>query len=102
MPRAARRLTSCNQRKCRRGKIVVFEERDLERENGFSGSVSHFPRQHREGHLGRRKRVRSEEHTSELQSRSDLVCRLLLEKKKQKPYKLFIILSHLITNNSPR
>src|SRR2546421_7931764 len=26
---------------------------------------------------------RSEEHTSELQSRSDLVCRLLLEKKKQ-------------------
>src|SRR6266403_3394078 len=28
--------------------------------------------------------VRSEEHTSELQSRRDLVCRLLLEKKKQK------------------
>src|SRR5207249_7059018 len=28
--------------------------------------------------------VRSEEHTSELQSRFDLVCRLLLEKKKQK------------------
>src|SRR2546421_1307877 len=28
---------------------------------------------------------RSEEHTSELQSRSDLVCRLLLEKKKQSP-----------------
>src|SRR2546421_12782478 len=28
-------------------------------------------------------RVRSEEHTSELQSRSDLVCRLLLEKKKK-------------------
>src|SRR2546428_2133516 len=28
---------------------------------------------------------RSEEHTSELQSRSDLVCRLLLEKKKHRP-----------------
>src|SRR5699024_12404568 len=28
--------------------------------------------------------TRSEEHTSELQSRFDLVCRLLLEKKKQK------------------
>src|SRR5690606_41748234 len=28
--------------------------------------------------------VRSEEHTSELQSRENLVCRLLLEKKKQK------------------
>src|SRR5690606_41707117 len=30
----------------------------------------------------RRKAVRSEEHTSELQSRENLVCRLLLEKKK--------------------
>src|SRR5206468_7431854 len=29
-------------------------------------------------------KTRSEEHTSELQSRSDLVCRLLLEKKKTK------------------
>src|SRR5260221_4025238 len=28
--------------------------------------------------------MRSEEHTSELQSHSDLVCRLLLEKKKEK------------------
>src|SRR6266403_3558879 len=28
--------------------------------------------------------VRSEEHTSELQSRRDLVCRLLLEKKKER------------------
>src|SRR5690349_23449266 len=31
-----------------------------------------------------RSRERSEEHTSELQSRRDLVCRLLLEKKKSK------------------
>src|SRR5690349_2061367 len=30
------------------------------------------------------RRGRSEEHTSELQSRRDLVCRLLLEKKKKK------------------
>src|SRR2546430_11238575 len=30
--------------------------------------------------------TRSEEHTSELQSQSNLVCRLLLEKKKNKPY----------------
>src|SRR6266576_6100727 len=30
--------------------------------------------------------IRSEEHTSELQSRRDLVCRLLLEKKKKKKY----------------
>src|SRR2546421_5415025 len=33
---------------------------------------------------GAGKSGRSEEHTSELQSRSDLVCRLLLEKKKKK------------------
>src|SRR5438105_5169849 len=33
---------------------------------------------------GRGQRGRSEEHTSELQSRVDLVCRLLLEKKKKK------------------
>src|SRR6202042_1114108 len=31
--------------------------------------------------------TRSEEHTSELQSRRDLVCRLLLEKKKKSPYR---------------
>src|SRR5688572_31746269 len=30
---------------------------------------------------------RSEEHTSELQSQSNLVCRLLLEKKKKQPNK---------------
>src|SRR5947207_10091351 len=36
-------------------------------------------------------RRRSEEHTSELQSHSDLVCRLLLEKKKKK---------HITTHNT--
>src|SRR5438105_11523443 len=34
-----------------------------------------------------RRPARSEEHTSELQSRVDLVCRLLLEKKKKKQQK---------------
>src|SRR5439155_18561270 len=34
-------------------------------------------------HRGTRSRLRSEEHTSELQSRGHLVCRLLLEKKKK-------------------
>src|SRR5699024_11721000 len=37
---------------------------------------------------------RSEEHTSELQSRFDLVCRLLLEKKKTKASKKQINISH--------
>src|SRR2546428_2385575 len=41
----------------------------------MSGSVSAQP--------GPDEAERSEEHTSELQSRSDLVCRLLLEKKEQ-------------------
>src|SRR2546427_9109458 len=36
---------------------------------------------------GRMRRLRSEEHTSELQSQSNLVCRLLLEKKKKKQKK---------------
>src|SRR5438034_5297786 len=39
---------------------------------------------------------RSEEHTSELQSHSDLVCRLLLEKKKKEHS-----ISHLMTTSGP-
>src|SRR2546430_3956395 len=35
---------------------------------------------HDERRVGRRRDARSEEHTSELQSQSNLVCRLLLEK----------------------
>src|SRR3712207_8441051 len=40
-------------------------------------------------------RVRSEEHTSELQSRQYLVCRLLLEKKKTSPNLIIAIDLHL-------
>src|SRR2546428_4239830 len=40
---------------------------------------------------------RSEEHTSELQSRSDLVCRLLLEKKKDRDTTtLRTLLAHIV------
>src|SRR5437660_7922562 len=35
-------------------------------------------------------RLRSEEHTSELQSRGHLVCRLLLEKKKRRRTRIFL------------
>src|SRR2546422_5959425 len=38
----------------------------------------------RDRHAAQRPRERSEEHTSELQSRLHLVCRLLLEKKKKR------------------
>src|SRR5688572_31116945 len=41
--------------------------------------------------------ARSEEHTSELQSQSNLVCRLLLEKKKKKVKKIDD--RHINTNN---
>src|SRR3712207_6949159 len=42
----------------------------------------------------RRTRQRSEEHTSELQSRQYLVCRLLLEKKKKK------VMNHLSSRHN--
>src|SRR5690349_23968150 len=45
---------------------------------GIRFPTSRSPRRRRSG------TGRSEEHTSELQSRRDLVCRLLLEKKKKK------------------
>src|SRR5207302_6312829 len=43
--------------------------------------------------------LRSEEHTSELQSRENLVCRLLLEKKKKKKKNHDIIKTNLNTEN---
>src|SRR5438067_7450982 len=51
----------------------------------YSAGRQHWWARHREHPLDLRgQRPRSEEHTSELQSRFDLVCRLLLEKKKIK------------------
>src|SRR5436189_6453914 len=48
-----------------------------------AGVVHHTPDPRASfAHLVRRARIRSEEHTSELQSPMYLVCRLLLEKKK--------------------
>src|SRR5438034_4766497 len=55
-------------------------------QGGRAGRRRHLPA--REERAGRGTgRHRSEEHTSELQSHSDLVCRLLLEKKKKKKKK---------------
>src|SRR6266511_5101160 len=50
--------------------------------------------------LRRRPAPRSEEHTSELQSRENLVCRLLLEKKKKKKKKLINIKIKKNTNQN--
>src|SRR5207247_9870839 len=61
--------------------------------DGQRGGHELFPahRPGRSGHdhtIADQRRWRSEEHTSELQSRVDLVCRLLLEKKKKKRQQL--------------
>src|SRR3954467_3365919 len=50
--------------------------------SGAPGHGRRRPAQRRRGVRGRRSR--SEDHTSELQSHDNLVCRLLLEKKKKK------------------
>src|SRR5712664_4532416 len=58
-----------------------------EKIRNIAAHISHANPEYRHPFLVHRdsvKRVRSDEHTSELQSRSDLVCRLLLEKKKKK------------------
>src|SRR5699024_12103891 len=59
--------------------LIQGDPHALERDVGLvDGAQGHLPADH----LGLV--ARSEEHTSELQSRFDLVCRLLLEKKKKK------------------
>src|SRR5205085_9772886 len=51
----------------------------------LAACIPHYPPDRRFGHENARREIpRSEEHTSELQSQSNLVCRLLLEKKKKK------------------
>src|SRR2546422_7950665 len=49
-----------------------------------AGSIQFWRRKSGIGLRSRTRKPRSEEHTSELQSRLHLVCRLLLEKKKKK------------------
>src|SRR5207302_4761868 len=68
---------------CARSRLAGTRERDSpiagRGSNGIGGDCR------RRNRSGSRSRVpRSEEHTSELQSRENLVCRLLLEKKKKK------------------
>src|SRR2546421_8602534 len=57
--------------------IQYFKNRAAENSNGYTSFLRGAVLE------------RSEEHTSELQSRSDLVCRLLLEKKKKKETEKF-------------
>src|SRR2546427_5383902 len=63
------------------------------------------PDQEASGVGAERAQQRSEEHTSELQSQSNLVCRLLLEKKKKKNIRITDlqpqIRSQLLTGDIP-
>src|SRR5690606_41476284 len=61
---------------------VVIAETNNELENPLWHGEMHALKRFYE--LPKADRPRSEEHTSELQSRENLVCRLLLEKKKKK------------------
>src|ERR1700730_7090819 len=56
-PRPIGDLAAGDQRKRRRGEIVVLQQRDLERENGFGVSVPCFARERAKSLLRRRKRV---------------------------------------------
>src|SRR5712664_253118 len=62
---------------------TLFPYTTLFRSAGAAATSGSSQRRHRSRLALMRAMSRSEEHTSKLQSRSDLVCRLLLEKKKK-------------------
>src|SRR5438874_10274907 len=80
-------------RRARRGAVGGAQDhpRNLPRSGRYGGEGRRARRRLDSGpHALRRvPGGRSEEHTSELQSRRDLVCRLLLEKKKKKKKKSY-------------
>src|SRR5437868_7468426 len=68
---AARRRSTCSRKRSSPAQDDATNARRADGSRSSAASKTLFNRR------------RSEEHTSELQSRFDLVCRLLLEKKKQ-------------------
>src|SRR3712207_8276307 len=79
--------SSVHARSLHRGIVQI---RNAQR-GAFLGIASHGL-----GIIGRDNHQRSEEHTSELQSRQYLVCRLLLEKKKKQLLEIDFILQYLV------
>src|SRR3712207_8548776 len=67
----------------RRGRALRPAARRRQRGGPAHAAADRHQGEHPRLHAGREGRQRSEEHTSELQSRQYLVCRLLLEKKKK-------------------
>src|SRR3989475_349234 len=77
----------CRPRRPRRARPCAGDHRaggEALRDQGRgAGRAEHADQRGADAEIGGRPRTRSEEHTSELQSQSNLVCRLLLEKKKK-------------------
>src|SRR2546430_6016142 len=80
----------------RLAQCVIFDEDHSRETVALAGEVREgdVPDAERNQPIGEARRAlephrRSEEHTSELQSQSNLVCRLLLEKKKRRPTESF-------------
>src|SRR2546422_5599896 len=71
---------------CPRGRLVQADHPDRGGRSRSARSAQTDPPPLLQSAFGGQRRGRSEEHTSELQSRLHLVCRLLLEKKKKKTY----------------
>src|SRR5438874_4020217 len=69
------------------GRAIARQEQHQRARRSPAGRLQRLSQRAARRHL--RRRQRSEEHTSELQSRRDLVCRLLLEKKKKRDIKGF-------------
>src|SRR5260221_7799461 len=65
-------LRPCNTRPAVAWELMLYVRARAEQVRGMNNTA-----------CSPKRRKRSEEHTSELQSHSDLVCRLLLEKKKR-------------------
>src|SRR2546430_5614493 len=68
---------------------TLFRSLDAAAGDPVEDPARHGPRRRRLHHhaLHLADQLRSEEHTSELQSQSNLVCRLLLEKKKKENFR---------------
>src|SRR2546422_3248033 len=74
------------------------ELEDLTKAAGFE--LAELQQVERRGDESQRQQCRSEEHTSELQSRLHLVCRLLLEKKKKKKKKTSTNRTHIESHDT--
>src|SRR5438093_7422943 len=68
--------------------LAAANDRDLKRRISSAARVAGNGRRGARAWGGPQRGERSEEHTSELQSLTNLVCRLLLEKKKKKKYSI--------------